>query len=122
MRQDVTHTILRELKRQQKKFEEVVEEYKRVVSEISQPRHGLTGIAPLVSAHTSWDDVLEEVENAKLAWERKAQGGKGLLTRFHRSHGTKAALIPPWLELLPQSDYSSVVCGGLKLILGVRDS
>ena len=68
--------------------------------------------------HT-WDEVLEEVDRAvsrhkdgKNSWSAIRQG----LRKFGSNHSAFNA----WTGLFPtQSEYCSIICGGLKLILGV---
>lgn len=69
-------------------------------------------------AHT-WDEVLKTVDSAKEVYESKAKGKKGIHIRAARGLSQNANDISPWLELLPDGDYSSVICGGLKLVFGV---
>ena len=68
--------------------------------------------------HT-WDEVLREVDNAKEVYELKAKGNKGMHIRVGRAIGAHSDVVSPWLELLPNGDYSSIICGGLKFVFGV---
>ena len=71
--------------------------------------------------HThTWEEVLKEVEIAATTFnETSSTWGK--LRKAFRSMGSNHKVFKAWLEFLPnQSQYCSIVCGGLKLILGVR--
>ncbi|CAG8949095.1 hypothetical protein HYFRA_00002224 [Hymenoscyphus fraxineus] len=65
-----------------------------------------------------WDEVLETVDSAKAAYGDKAKGKKGIHIRAGRGISNRANNLSPWLELLPDGDYSSIICGGLKLVFG----
>lgn len=67
----------------------------------------------------SWAEVLDQVELAKEEYDRKAKGKKGMFRKAGRYIGDHADIIDPWLQLIPDTDYSSVVCGGLKFVFGV---
>ena len=70
-------------------------------------------------AFHSWDDVMRESEYPTANHHIKTVGEQ----EFHRNAGASigefASIISPWLDLLPSTAYSSVVCGGLKLLFGV---
>ena len=69
----------------------------------------------------TWDDVIEQVDVAR----EKYQGidKKGIMKSIHNGFKNFAAAAPAmeqWLHLLPStSEYGSVVCGGLTIILRV---
>lgn len=69
-------------------------------------------------------DVVAAVEDAKLAYDEK--GRKGFfapLRKAFRTLGENESACQAWLELLPgASEYFSIICGGLKLILGVSST
>ena len=70
-------------------------------------------------AHT-WEEVLEEVEEAAASFNDSSSTW-GKVRKAFRSIGSNDTVFKAWLEFLPtQSQYCSIVCGGLKLILGVR--
>lgn len=70
-------------------------------------------------AHT-WEEVLEEVEKAATSFNDTANTW-GKVRKVFRSMGNNHKVFKTWLEVLPtQSQYCSIVCGGLKVILGVR--
>lgn len=72
----------------------------------------------------SWDEVLQEARFAEQKYNRNAKGLRGMGHRVFRIVGDNAAAANPWLNILPDSEYTSVLCGGLKLIFEVqrRDS
>lgn len=75
--------------------------------------------------HT-WKEVLKAVDDAKQSYD-DPQGRLGWLRERLRKIGDKAGSTAPlldgWLGLLPsESEYGSVICGGIKLILGVLKS
>ena len=69
--------------------------------------------------HT-WEEVMEKASQAEEVYQDKAKGKKGIFRRSWRKVGDAGPAINPWLELLPDGDYSSILCGGLKLVFGVR--
>ncbi|KAJ8122739.1 hypothetical protein ONZ43_g1137 [Nemania bipapillata] len=66
----------------------------------------------------SWVEVMAQVESAKQVYEDKAKGKSGALVQAGRYVSENTNSINPWLEFIPNSDYSSVICGGLKFIFG----
>lgn len=64
----------------------------------------------------SWDEVLQEARFAEQKYNRNAKGLRGMGHRVFRIVGDNAAAANPWLNILPDSEYTSVLCGGLKLI------
>ncbi|CAG8981062.1 hypothetical protein HYALB_00008216 [Hymenoscyphus albidus] len=85
-------------------------------SEANSLPKNLKGFA-IRGAH-DWDEVLETVDSAKEAYGNKAKGKKGIHIRAGRGMSNKANDLSPWLELLPNGDYSSMICGGLKFVFG----
>ncbi len=68
--------------------------------------------------HT-WEEVLEEVDRAAQSYNDTSNVW-GKVRKAFRSVGGNQQVFVAWLELLPiQSEYCSIVCGGLKLIFGV---
>ena len=69
-------------------------------------------------AHT-WEEVLEQVEEVSKSFNESSSTW-GKVRKVFLSMGSNHKVFKAWLELLPtQSQYCSIVCGGLKLILGV---
>lgn len=67
----------------------------------------------------SWDEVAQVANLAQEKYLKDAKGPKGSIRRFFRVTGDNAHVINLWVNLLPNDQYFSVLCGGLKLILGV---
>jgi len=68
----------------------------------------------------SWDEVIRAARDAESQYLAEAKRGvDGNIRRFFRTMGNHAPSVTPWLQLLPDDKYFSVLCGGLKLILGV---
>ena len=63
----------------------------------------------------TWDQVMNEAE---LAQEKYVADGKGVRNAFRVVSNFSPGL-DPWLKLLPDGEYTSVVCGCLKLMFGV---
>ena len=73
------------------------------------------------ATHT-WEDVLAEV-NAASERYNEVSGFWGRIRKGLRSFGVNNQVFDAWAGLLPtQSNYFSVLCGGLKLIFSVRIS
>lgn len=69
----------------------------------------------------SWSEVMEKLDLAKQAYEDKAKGRQGVLRKGARWFSDHVETIDPWVRLIPDTDYSSVICGGLKFVFAVRD-
>lgn len=70
------------------------------------------------ATHT-WEEVLAEV-NAASERYNEVPGFWGKIRRGLRSFGSNNQVFDAWAGLLPtQSNYLSVLCGGLKLIISV---
>ena len=68
--------------------------------------------------HT-WQDVLESVNDAARQYENP-EGHWGKIRKALRKFGTNHKAFDAWAKTLPnQSQYFSVLCGGLQLIIGV---
>ncbi|KAH8822019.1 hypothetical protein F5884DRAFT_769740 [Xylogone sp. PMI_703] len=69
------------------------------------------------SAHT-WEEVLVEVNNASDNYE-SASGSWGKIRKAFRRFGKNNKAFTAWSTLLPsESEYFSILCGGVKLIIG----
>ena len=69
--------------------------------------------------HT-WEEVLAEIETASERYN-SVSGFWGKIRKGLRSFGSNNKAFDAWAGLLPtQSQYLSVLCGGLKLIFNVR--
>ncbi|KAF7502759.1 hypothetical protein GJ744_005176 [Endocarpon pusillum] len=67
--------------------------------------------------HATWADVLQAVADIQAADKSKAQGWKGFLHRGGRKFGAACPSIESCLVILPRDLYSSVLCGGLEMII-----
>jgi len=68
--------------------------------------------------HT-WEEVLESVNDASERYN-DVSGCWGKIRKGFRKFGVNNQVFQAWAELLPsQSQYFSILCGGLKLIFGV---
>lgn len=64
-------------------------------------------------------EVVTELEHAREAYEKKAQGVRGILRRSVRAVGDYADQITPWVEFIPSDHGLSFLSAGLKIIFGV---
>lgn len=72
----------------------------------------------LDKVHT-WDEVLEAVNEASQQYE-EPKGHWGRIRKSLRKFGRDSRAFDAWAQTLPsQSQYFSIICGGLKLIFGV---
>lgn len=67
----------------------------------------------------SWDEVIRVAKDAEQKYNSKAKGLKGIGHKTIRVVGDHTADTSPWLELLPSGEYTSVLCGSLKLVFAV---
>lgn len=73
----------------------------------------------VLSTHT-WDDVLNLMDGA-LASYQETSGPCGKIKKMLRRLGAQTTMVTAWSEILPsQSEYFSLLCGGLKIIITVR--
>jgi hypothetical protein len=64
----------------------------------------------------SWDDVLQAAKDAEAAYLEA--GGKGL-RKVGRFITAKSEAMLPYLQLIPNGFYTSILCGGLKLVFEI---
>jgi hypothetical protein len=64
----------------------------------------------------SWDDVLRAAKDAEAAYLKA--GGKGL-RKAGRFITAKSEAVLPYLQLIPNGFYTSILCGGLKLVFEI---
>jgi len=70
------------------------------------------------SLHT-WDEVLQSVDDASKLYN-EVPGAWGKIRKGLRRFGKTEQAFQAWSALLPsQSEYFSILCGGIKLICGV---
>jgi hypothetical protein len=71
----------------------------------------------------SMKDVLNSIEEARKKYDAKETGLFGPIRKAFRNLGEKENVCNAWLGLLPgESEYFSIICGGLKMIFGVQNS
>jgi hypothetical protein len=63
---------------------------------------------------------MEAAKFAQAKYIADAKGAKGIIRKFFRLTGDHSSTITSWVGLLPSDQYFSIMCGGLKLILGVH--
>lgn len=70
------------------------------------------------SKHQTWDEVEETM---KLVSEEflTSSGKRAAIRRFFDRLGDNGSIFSAWLGLLPDGEYSSIVCGAFKLIIKV---
>jgi hypothetical protein len=69
---------------------------------------------------TTWPQVLKAMDDSRVADDAKAKGWKGLFHKAGRHIGDAGGYINPWMDLLPDDMYTSIVCGGMKMVFNVR--
>ena len=65
----------------------------------------------------SWEDVLRVAKDAEAAYQKA--GGKGL-RKAGRTIMAVSGAVQPYLQLIPNGFYTSILCGGLKLVFEVN--
>ena len=65
----------------------------------------------------SWEDVLRVAKDAEVAYQKA--GGKGL-RKTGRFITAKSEAVQPYLRLIPNGLYTSILCGGLRLVFEVK--
>ena len=66
-----------------------------------------------LSATHSWDEVMRVVKDTEAAY---LEAGRSGLRRAGRSIGARSESVLPYLRLIPNGFYTSIICGGLKLV------
>lgn len=88
------------------------------VFEQTTNENGLHNHITSTQVHT-WEEVLEVVNKASAIYNSKSGAWNKIRIAFH-NFGKNNKAFNAWLGLLPtESDWVSVISGGLKLILGV---
>lgn len=74
--------------------------------------------------HHSIEDVMKAVDDAKKVYDKKEQRPIfGAIRKAFRKLGDHEGTLRTWLSVLPgESEYFSIICGGIQLILGVSNS
>ncbi|KAJ4354144.1 uncharacterized protein N0V89_005877 [Didymosphaeria variabile] len=95
-------------------FCNIIQQYESVL--FTQARSAKINIR---GAH-SWDEVIRAAKDTEAAYiEEAKKGAKGAVRGYLRQFGDYSATATPWIGLLPNDKYFSVLCGGLKIVLGV---
>ena len=66
--------------------------------------------------HT-WAQVLDTMKKAETAYLNSSENRLRKVGKFVTA---ESASVLPYLELIPNGFYTSVICGGLKIVFGVR--
>ncbi|KAL4941116.1 hypothetical protein BDV06DRAFT_223410 [Aspergillus oleicola] len=66
-----------------------------------------------ISQMHSWEDVFAALREAEDHYNNSSK-----LRKFFRKGASKSEAIEPFVELIPGGDYTSVICAGIKFILG----
>ncbi|KAG9188829.1 hypothetical protein G6011_07534 [Alternaria panax] len=104
--------LYRDTEKESQRLKQAMEEYETADGK-SRKRSSVLS----KNSHT-WSDVLAEVDIASKQYN-EPDGRWGKIRKAFRKSGDKAVSSSAWLALLPaQSDYFSVLCGGLTLIVG----
>ena len=99
---------------EKRRFQAAIEKYENVTKDTKYKTNVVSN-----AMHT-WEEVLAEV-NAASERYNDGSGFWGKIRKGLRSFGRNNQVFDAWAGLLPtQSNYFSVLCGGLKLIFSVR--
>ncbi|RMZ67835.1 X-Pro dipeptidyl-peptidase [Pyrenophora seminiperda CCB06] len=102
----------RDMGEESRRLTQAMEDYEKVANRDGKKKSVLSK-----DLHT-WSEVLQEVENASNQYN-EPDGIWGKIRKAFRKSADKADIASAWLILLPnQSEYFSILCGGLKLIIG----
>jgi hypothetical protein len=63
-----------------------------------------------------WDDVLQIAKDAEATYLKAGRKG---LRKAGRIITAKSEAMLPYLQLIPNGFFTSILCGGLKLVFGV---
>ena len=101
------------LRSQTDQFYEVIEIYQDRITKdnILPPKFAIRG------KHT-WDEVFQAAKDAS-DQSKSTRGFKRWMKNLGRSTTETASHVKPFLELIPNGDYTGALCGGLKLAFGV---
>ena len=71
-----------------------------------------------LQANHTWKEAIAYAENAKRAYQARAEGSNTWksIRRCFWKFSRNANAFESWLDVLPEGDYSSVLCGGFKMI------
>ncbi|KAF2705208.1 hypothetical protein K504DRAFT_515057 [Pleomassaria siparia CBS 279.74] len=104
--------LYRDVEEESRRFAQAMKEYENALDTKAKKKLVLG-----TSLHT-WEEVLTEVDTASTEYHDPS-GRLGKIRKAFRSIGNKAGPASAWFGLLPsESEYLSIVCGGLKLMVG----
>ena len=69
-----------------------------------------------LSATHSWDEVMRLVKDSEAKYLKAGRSGPRRVTRFI---GAYSESVLPFLRLIPNGFYTSIICGGLRLVFEV---
>ncbi|KAI9680201.1 MAG: hypothetical protein M1829_001438 [Trizodia sp. TS-e1964] len=72
----------------------------------------------LKSSYT-WDEVIWQAKKAEETYKNAATGVGGLVRKAGRVSGDYSNSVTPFLKLLPDNEYTSILCGGITLMFEV---
>ena len=102
----------RDLSSQTDLFYRVIESYQKHTK-----GHHLPPDFDIRKAH-NWDEVHQAARLAET--KHKKDGTRSIFGKIGRGIQRSAPAVEPWLGLIPDGDYTSVLCGGLKIAFRVR--
>ncbi|RMY93367.1 hypothetical protein D0862_09227 [Hortaea werneckii] len=104
------------LKAHEQRFRQALQDYK----DQAKPKYQ-ADIDLRLSAHHQWDDVIGAVEALSKTQAERKDFWSSLRNKLHW-FGENSSVFQQWSGLLPtQSNYFSVMCGGLKLIFNAAE-
>lgn len=66
----------------------------------------------------TWADVVQAMKDARARYEEKKNSGRmSAVNGFFESLGNNGEIFQAWLGLLPNGDYTSVICGAFRLVI-----
>jgi hypothetical protein len=71
-----------------------------------------------IRGKADWDKVIQEVQQAQEAYNNPS-GFWAPIRKGVRKLGDKSGVVEPFLEFIPDGDYTSILSGGLKVIISV---
>lgn len=110
------------------KLEQTVGDFHAIMARFVTESKKLPNCAKLnIRGSHSWEEVKIAIAKAQEEYARRGKEGlSGKLRGLGRKSIAKTPLIVSssadnsgWLALLPAGDYSSIICGSLKLVFGV---
>jgi len=71
-----------------------------------------------ISQTHCWKDVFDALSVAQDGYNNPK--GIGVVRKWFRAAADKADLVEPFVDFIPNTEYTSVICGGLSFIIQVR--